>query len=117
MQPASPEVQTCPKCGGVLEKTPTGGASVKDGANNTVTSKFYYRSGVVAFRQGFLPIIEHWDGDTLPVPPPPNCPCEQLSTASNQSCTREIIVRGGSNLCPSLTIYRSTAKKLRPQRW
>src|SRR5262249_15852293 len=24
MQPASPEVQTCPKCGGVLEKTPSG---------------------------------------------------------------------------------------------
>jgi hypothetical protein len=49
-------------------------ASVKDGANYTVTSKLYYRSGVMAFGQGFLPIIEHYDGDTLPVPPPPYCP-------------------------------------------
>ena len=49
-------------------------ASVKDGANYTVTSKLYYRSGVMAFGQGFLPIIEHYYGDTLPVPPPPYCP-------------------------------------------
>jgi cephalosporin-C deacetylase-like acetyl esterase len=49
-------------------------ASVKDGANYTVTSKLYYRSGVMAFGQGFVPIIEHYDGDTLPVPPPPHCP-------------------------------------------
>jgi hypothetical protein len=49
-------------------------ASVKDGANYTVTSKLYYRSGVMAFGQGFLPIIEHYYGDTLPVPPPPHCP-------------------------------------------
>src|SRR5262245_54262038 len=49
-------------------------ASVKDEANYTVTSKLYYGSGVMAFGQGFLPIIEHYDGDTLPVPPPPNCP-------------------------------------------
>jgi cephalosporin-C deacetylase-like acetyl esterase len=48
-------------------------ASVKDGANYTVTSKLYYRWGVMAFRQGFLPIIEHYYGDTLPVPPPPYC--------------------------------------------
>src|SRR5947207_1518791 len=48
-------------------------ASVKDEANYTVTSKLYYRSGVMAFGQGFLPIIEHY-GDTLPVPPPPSCP-------------------------------------------
>ena len=47
-------------------------ASVKDQANYTVTSKLYYRSGVMAFGQGFLPIIEHYDGDTLPVPPPPS---------------------------------------------
>jgi cephalosporin-C deacetylase-like acetyl esterase len=49
-------------------------ASVKDEANYTVTSKLYYRSGVMAFGQGFLPVIEHYDGDTLPVPPPPYCP-------------------------------------------
>jgi hypothetical protein len=49
-------------------------ASVKDGANYTVTSKLYYRLGVMAFGQGFLPIIEHYDRDTLPVPPPPYCP-------------------------------------------
>ena len=49
-------------------------ASVRDGANYTVTSKLYYRSGVMAFGQGFLPIIEHWYGDALPVPSPPNCP-------------------------------------------
>jgi cephalosporin-C deacetylase-like acetyl esterase len=49
-------------------------ASVKDGANYTVTSKLYYRSGVMAFGQGFLPTIEHYYGDTLPVPPPPHCP-------------------------------------------
>jgi hypothetical protein len=49
-------------------------ASVQDGANSTVTSKLYYRSGVMAFGQGFLPIIEHYDRDTLPVPPPPHCP-------------------------------------------
>ncbi len=48
-------------------------ASVKDQANYTVTSKLYYRSRVMAFGQGFLPIIEHYDGDTLPVPPPPSC--------------------------------------------
>jgi cephalosporin-C deacetylase-like acetyl esterase len=49
-------------------------ASVKDGANYTVTSKLYYRSGVMAFGQGFVPVIEHYYGDTLPVPPPPYCP-------------------------------------------
>ena len=49
-------------------------ASVKDQANYTVTSKLYYRSGVMRFGQGFLPIIEHYDGDTLPVPPAPDCP-------------------------------------------
>jgi cephalosporin-C deacetylase-like acetyl esterase len=49
-------------------------ASVKDEANYTVTSKLYYRSRVMAFWQRFLPIIEHYYGDTLPVPPPPLCP-------------------------------------------
>lgn len=49
-------------------------ASVKDGANYTVTSKLYYRLGVMAFGQGLLPIIEHYNEDTLPVPPPPHCP-------------------------------------------
>ena len=49
-------------------------ASVRDGANYTVTSKLYYRSGEMAFGQGFLPIIEHYYADTLAVPPPPFCP-------------------------------------------
>jgi hypothetical protein len=49
-------------------------ASVKDEANYTVTSKLYYGSGVMEFGQGFLPIIEHYYGDTLPVPSPPYCP-------------------------------------------
>ena len=49
-------------------------ASVKDGANYTVTSKLYYRSGAMGFGQGFLPIIEHYPDDTFPVPPPPHCP-------------------------------------------
>jgi cephalosporin-C deacetylase-like acetyl esterase len=44
-------------------------ASAKDGANYTVTSKLYYRSRVMAFRQGFVPIIEHYPGDMFPVPP------------------------------------------------
>ena len=44
-------------------------ASVKDGANYTVTSKLYYRTRVMAFGQGFVPIIEHYPGDTFPVPP------------------------------------------------
>ena len=48
-------------------------ASVQDEANYTVTSRLYYRTRVMAFGQGFLPIIEHYPGDTLPVPPPPSC--------------------------------------------
>jgi hypothetical protein len=49
-------------------------ASVKDGSNYTVTSRLYYRGGPMAFGQGFVPVIEHWYRDTLPVPPPPVCP-------------------------------------------
>jgi hypothetical protein len=48
-------------------------ASVKDGANYTLTSRLYYRSRVMAFGRGFVPIIEHYDGDTFLVPPPPPC--------------------------------------------
>ena len=48
-------------------------ASVEDEANYTVTSKLYYRSRVMSFGQGFLPIIEHYPGDNFPVPPPPSC--------------------------------------------
>jgi hypothetical protein len=48
-------------------------ASVKDEANYTVTSKLYYRTRVMAFGQGFLPIIEHYPGDNFPVPPRPSC--------------------------------------------
>lgn len=45
-------------------------ASVKDGANYTVTSKLYYRTHVMAFGQRFVPIIEHYPGDMFPVPSP-----------------------------------------------
>jgi len=45
-------------------------ASVKDGANYTVTSKLYYRTRVMAFGQRFVPIIEHYPGDMFPVPSP-----------------------------------------------
>ena len=48
-------------------------ASVKDGAYYTVTSKLYYRSRVMVFGHGFVPIIEHYPGDMFPVPPPPSC--------------------------------------------
>ena len=48
-------------------------ASVKDGANYTLTSRLYYRSRIMAFGQGFLPIIEHYPNDTFPVPPAPSC--------------------------------------------
>jgi hypothetical protein len=47
-------------------------ASVKD-AHYTLTSKLYYRSQVMTFGQGFVPIIEHYPGDTFPVPAPPSC--------------------------------------------
>jgi hypothetical protein len=48
-------------------------ASVKDAANYTVTSELYYRSRVMVFGRGFVPIIEHYPGDMFPVPPPPPC--------------------------------------------
>ena len=46
-------------------------ASATDEAGSSVTSKLYYQSGEMRFGSGFVPKIEHWRGDTLPVPPPP----------------------------------------------
>lgn len=48
-------------------------ASLRDGANYAFTSRLYYRSRMMAFGQGFLPIIEHYPGDMFPVPPAPSC--------------------------------------------
>jgi cephalosporin-C deacetylase-like acetyl esterase len=49
-------------------------AAVRDGAGYNLTSKLYYKSGVMDFGQGFVPRIEHWYRDTYPVPPVPRCP-------------------------------------------
>ena len=48
-------------------------ASSIDTRGYTASSKLYYRSGEMAFGQGFVPRIEHWRGDTFPVPPAPVC--------------------------------------------
>lgn len=48
-------------------------ASSSDALGYTLTSKLYYRSGEMAFGQGFVPRIEHWRGDDFPVPPAPAC--------------------------------------------
>lgn len=48
-------------------------ASSTDTAGYTASSKLYYRSGEMAFGQGFVPRIEHWRGDDFPVPPAPVC--------------------------------------------
>ena len=53
-------------------------AEVEDQANFTVTSKLYYRAGELRFCGGFVPLLEHFHGDSFPVPPPPapNCSCQ-----------------------------------------
>jgi cephalosporin-C deacetylase-like acetyl esterase len=58
-------------------------ARVTDEADFTVTSKVYYRSGELAFCDGFEPLIAHFPRDSFPVPPPPspNCTCP-VGTAS-----------------------------------
>jgi cephalosporin-C deacetylase-like acetyl esterase len=48
-------------------------ASSTDTLGYTASSKVYYRSGEMAFGQGFVPRIEHWRGDDFPVPPAPVC--------------------------------------------
>ena len=48
-------------------------ASATDAAGYTASSKLYYRSGEMAFGQGFVPRIEHWGRDTFPVQPAPVC--------------------------------------------
>ena len=52
-------------------------AEARDLANFAVTSKMYYRAGELSFCGDFVPLIEHFPGDHLPVPPPPmpNCSC------------------------------------------
>jgi cephalosporin-C deacetylase-like acetyl esterase len=47
--------------------------SATDAAGYTVSSKLHYRSGEMAWGQGFVPRIEHWDRDDFPVPPAPVC--------------------------------------------
>jgi len=46
-------------------------ASATDANGYTVTSKLFLGAGEMRFGSGFVPKIEHWHGDTLPVPPPP----------------------------------------------
>jgi cephalosporin-C deacetylase-like acetyl esterase len=48
-------------------------ASTTDAGGYTASSKLYYRSGEMAFGQGFVPRIEHWRGDDFPVQPAPVC--------------------------------------------
>ena len=48
-------------------------ASATDTNGYTASSKLYYRSGEMAFGQGFVPRIEHWGRDEFPVQPPPVC--------------------------------------------
>jgi cephalosporin-C deacetylase-like acetyl esterase len=48
-------------------------ASVSDASGYTLSSKLYYRGGLLAFGSGFTPVIEHWDRDDFPVVPPPMC--------------------------------------------
>jgi cephalosporin-C deacetylase-like acetyl esterase len=52
-------------------------AMVKDLANFTVTSRIHYREGALRFCDDFVPLIEHFHGDSFPVQPPPapNCAC------------------------------------------
>jgi cephalosporin-C deacetylase-like acetyl esterase len=50
-------------------------ATVQDVADYTVSSKMYYQFAEMAFGTDFVPLIEHFPGDQLPVPPPP-VPCD-----------------------------------------
>lgn len=48
-------------------------ASVKDFADYTITSKMYYKLDEMDFGMGFVPEIEHFPRDNLPVQPSPVC--------------------------------------------
>jgi dienelactone hydrolase len=50
-------------------------ASVRDEADYTVSSKMHYQFAEMAFGADFVPLLEHFPGDGLPVPPPP-MPCD-----------------------------------------
>jgi cephalosporin-C deacetylase-like acetyl esterase len=50
-------------------------ATVRDVADYTVSSKMHYQSAEMAFGTDFVPLLEHFPRDQLPVPPPP-VPCD-----------------------------------------
>ena len=61
-------------------------ASATDTRLFTASSKLYYRSGEMAFGQGFTPRIEHWRGDDFPVPVAPVC-------APGSAAARQLVKR------------------------
>jgi dienelactone hydrolase len=52
-------------------------AQVEDGTGYTISSKMYRKFSQLNFCGDFLPVIEHFPGDSFPVQPPPpvNCAC------------------------------------------
>jgi len=52
-------------------------AQVEDGTGYTISSKMYRKSSQLDFCEDFVPVIEHFPRDNLPVQPPPavNCAC------------------------------------------
>jgi dienelactone hydrolase len=50
-------------------------ATIRDVADYTVSSKMHYQSAEMAFGTDFVPLLEHFPGDELPVPQPP-MPCD-----------------------------------------
>jgi hypothetical protein len=50
-------------------------ASFRDVADYTVSSKMHYQFAEMDFSSDFVPRLEHFPGDELPVPPPP-IPCD-----------------------------------------
>ena len=50
-------------------------ASVRDGADYTVSSKMHYQFAEMSFGTDFVPLLEHFPRDDLPVPLPPK-PCD-----------------------------------------
>ena len=81
LSPTTPDVYegtlpvgTFPACGpAVTSDNVLYYASAADDANFTVSSKLYYRGQEMAFGSGFVPRIEHFYMDDLPVPPPAVC--------------------------------------------
>jgi cephalosporin-C deacetylase-like acetyl esterase len=51
--------------------------NVRDSEGHTISSKMFYNGQEMDFCTGFVPRIEHFPGDSFPVPPPPspNCTC------------------------------------------